>query len=69
MWAYTKTAEFKSQYKDNVDYDELGEVTFPSLIKVLGLEEAYNSQKGADEAARDYGFTDTVYENSGTAVA
>ena len=69
MWAYTKTAEFKSQYKDNVDYDELGEVTFPSLIKVLGLEEAYNSQKGADEAARDYGFTDTVYENSGTAIA
>ena len=68
MWAYTKTPEFRQQYKNDVDYDELGEVTFPSLIKVLGLEDTYNNQKRADEAARDYGFTDTIFENPDTAV-
>jgi hypothetical protein len=69
MWAYTKTPEFKAEYKNNVDYDELGEVTFPSLIKALGLQEVYDIQKGADEAARDYGFTNTVFENSESAVS
>ena len=69
MWAYTKTPEFKAEYKNNVDYDELGEVTFPSLIKALGLQEVYDSQKGADEAARDYGFINTVFENSESAVS
>lgn len=68
MWAYTKTPEFKSEYKDSIEYDELGEVTFPSLIKALGLEEIYNNQKGADEAARDYGFNNTTFENAGTAI-
>jgi len=56
MWAYTKTSEFKRDYGGTVEYDELGEVTFPSLIKALGLEDAYEHQKGAEEAARDYGF-------------
>lgn len=69
MWAYTKTPEFKAEYKNDVDYDELGEVTFPSLIKALGLQEVYDTQKGADEAARDYGFTDTVFENAESAVS
>jgi len=69
MWAYTKTPEFKAEYKNNVDYDELGEVTFPSLIKALGLQEVYDTQKDADEAARDYGFTDTVFENAESAVS
>ena len=69
MWAYTKTPEFKAEHKNDVDYDELGEVTFPSLIKALGLQEVYDTQKDADEAARDYGFTDTVFENAESAVS
>lgn len=69
IWAYTKTPEFKVEHKSDVDYDELGEVTFPSLIKALGLQEVYDTQKGADEAARDYGFTDTVFENAESAVS
>ena len=68
MWAYTKTPEFKSRYGQTVDYDELEEVTFSSLIKALGLESAYNEQKGAEEAARDYGFTDTVFQNPEEAI-
>lgn len=69
MWAYTKTPEFKAEYKNNVNYDELGEVTFPSLIKALGLQEVYDIQKGANEAARDYGFINTIFENSESAVS
>ena len=69
MWAYTKTLEFKSRYGKAVDYDELGEVTFTSLIKALGLESSYNEQKGAEEAARDYGFTDTVFKNPEEAIS
>ena len=69
MWAYSKTPEFKAEYKNDVNYDELGEVTFPSLIKALGLQEVYDNQKGADEAARDYGFVNTVFENSESAVS
>lgn len=68
MWAYTKTPEFKAQHKD-VEYDELGEVTFPSLIKTLGLQDVYDSQKKAEEAARDYGFSNTVFENPETAIS
>ena len=66
MWAFTKTAEFKRDYK-NLEYDELGEVTFPSLIKALGLEKSYNEQKDREQAERDYGFTNTVYKDAGTA--
>lgn len=69
MWAYTKTPEFKGKYGKSVDYDEFGEVTFPSLIKALGLESSYNEQKGAEEAARDYGFTNTVFQNPDEAIS
>lgn len=68
MWAYTKTAEFKRDYP-NVEYDELGEVTFPSLIKALGMEEVYNRQKSREEASRDYGFTNTLFEDADTATS
>lgn len=63
MWAYTKTSEFKEKYKD-VEFDELGEVTFPSLLKALGLEETYESQKGKEEAARDYGFLNKTFKSA-----
>lgn len=62
MWAFTKTADFKNTYKD-VEYDELGEVTFPSLIKALGMEDAYNRQKGARQASREYGFYNHTFED------
>jgi hypothetical protein len=67
MWAYTKTSEFKKTYKD-VEYDEFGEVTFPSLIKALGMEEAYNEQKDVEAVSRDYGFTDKTFSNQGDAI-
>ena len=69
MWAYTKTPEFKIEYKDSVEYDELGEVTFPSLIKAVGLQDVYNSQKEVSEVSRDYGFTGTVFENPESAIS
>lgn len=68
VWAYTQTDAFKEKYGDQVEYDNLGEVTILSLVKAWDLEEDYNRQKGADEAARDYGFTNAVFENAGTAV-
>ena len=69
MWAYTKTPEFKVEYKDQLEYDELGEVTFPSLIKALGLKDVYDAQKSAEEASRDYGFDNTIFENPESAVS
>lgn len=66
MWAFSKTDEFKKRYK-NLEYDELGEVTFPSLIKALGLEKAYNMDKNRLAAEKEYGFKDTVFPNPVTA--
>lgn len=67
LWAYTKTDDFRDTYKD-VERDDLGEVTFQSLIKVLGLEDIYNNQKSIEEVMRDYGFENTVFENQDTAI-
>lgn len=67
MWAYSKTAEFKKKYPD-VNYDELGEVTFPSLIKALGLQDAYDLTKGIIQAAKDYGFEGKVFAHPEEAV-
>lgn len=66
MWAYTKTSEFKNRYK-NVEFDEQGEVTFPSLIKALGLEDIYNEQKTREQAARDYGFEGKTFKQASEA--
>lgn len=68
MWAYTHTKEFIDKYRDKVQYDELGEVTFSSFVKVLGLQEAYNNSKTIKEAEKDYGFDKTVFENGEQAV-
>ena len=67
IWAFTKTSVFKSKYK-NLEYDELGEVTFPSLIKVLELEDAYNMEKDANSVASDYGVQDKVFSTSEDAI-
>lgn len=67
MWAFTKTQDFKRKYK-NVEYDELGEVTFPSLIKALGLEDVYNKQKTAKRAAKDYGLFNHLFDEVNTAL-
>lgn len=66
MWAFTKTSEFKDKYKDKVQYDELGEPTFQSFIKALGLTEAYNQDKGITQVSRDYNLSQTV-QNAGSA--
>lgn len=67
MWAYTKTSDFKTNYGKSVEYDDFGEVTFQSLINVLGLKKEYDEQKKADDAAKDYGFN-KPFENAGDAV-
>lgn len=69
MWAYTKTSDFKDKYKDIVEYDEMGEVTFPSLIRVLDFENAYNTQKGIADATRDNGFDKRVFSSPTEAVS
>lgn len=55
MWAFSKTAEFKKRYP-NVEYDELGEVTFQSYLKETGLEEAYKKQRSREVAEKDFGI-------------
>lgn len=68
LWGYTKTSDFKQKYGSQVEYDELGEVTFPSLIKALGLQDAYNEQKSIEEVTRDYGFN-TIVQRARTAIS
>lgn len=65
IWGYTKTQDFKEKYTD-LQYDEFGEVTFPSLVKALGLEDAYNQEKSIEEVTRDYGF-DKTFEDANMA--
>lgn len=68
LWAFTKTDEFKRKYGDKVEFDEIGEVTFPSLIKALDLKDIYDDEKSIEEVSRDYGFNNTVFDNSTTAI-
>lgn len=69
LWAYTKTTDFKNNYGKKVDYDELGEVKFLSLIKAIGLEDVYNKEKSISEAMRDYGFANASFDSSREAVS
>ena len=62
LWAYTKTDDFKKKYGSKVEYDDLGEPKFLSLIKAIGLENTYNKVKDIDEVTRDYGFNRTFQE-------
>lgn len=62
MWAYTQTKDFKDKYKE-LEYDELGEVTFPSLLKALSLTDVYNDQKKVKEVMRDYGFANRSFSS------
>lgn len=62
MWALSNTKEFRQKFK-NLEYDELGEVTFPSFIKALGLTQAYERDKNRVAAARQYGFDKAEFED------
>lgn len=68
MWAYTKTRDFRDKYRNTLEFDELGEVTFPSLIKALDLESIYDNQKKINEVSRDYGFDKKVFSSAGEVV-
>lgn len=61
MWAYTKTNSFKNTY-ENLEHDEMGEVTFPSLIHALNLDSVYEEQKGISEKVKEYGFGKKVFD-------
>ena len=67
MWAYSKTPYFKEKYP-NVEYDELGEATFPSLIKALGLKEEYDLVKEIQQVIKDYELNNAVFTNPEEAV-
>lgn len=67
LWALTKTPEFREQYK-NEEHDELGEIKFLPLIKILGIEDEYNRDKSIKAVSRDYGFTNTVIRDPGEAM-
>ena len=62
IYAYTKTDDFKSKLDSSVEYDELGEVKLPSLIKVMGWEKAYDDSKGINDVIRDHGIENRVWK-------
>lgn len=63
VWAYANTEEFRKKYGSAIEFDELGEPTFLSLINAMGLTEDYNKIKSIDEVKRDYGFTNKSFEH------
>lgn len=68
LWGFTKTPEFLREYKNKVDYDELGEPTFSSYIKAIGAEDIYNKEKSLSEVIKDYKFDSLTFDNPGTAM-
>lgn len=68
MWAFTKTTQFKNEYGDKVSYDELGEVTFPSLIAALGWKDTYDSVKSVESAINEHNLKDRVFNDPVSAV-
>lgn len=68
IWAYTKTDSFRSEYR-NLEFDELGEVTFPSLVKALGLETEYDESKELDAVIDEHNLKNRVIADPVEAVS
>lgn len=67
LWAFTKTPTFKEAFP-NLEQDEHGEVTFPALVKALGLEESYDKIKDINGVLKQYGLSEKVFSNPEEAV-
>lgn len=63
MYTYTLTDDFKSKIPEDAVYDNLGEITFPYFIKILGLDQEYNDSKGIDSIKREYGIGNKVFKS------